>query len=207
MIYEVKQGGFRKARLVVGGHLVDPRGISTCSTIIKGVSVCLLDVIAHRDNLKVLCGDVGNAFVTAPCLEKVYSRAGPEFGDRHDSIMVLTKALYGLRSSSCTFHGHFADFLLSLGFCSACYDRDIWIQMCGDCTGYDYICTHVDDFKIVACDPDCWLTQISGVFLLKSTGPPSYYLGNNYMWSPTHNASGSGLFHIHQGMHPPFGGG
>ena len=81
MIYEVKQDGCCKACLVAGGHLVDPHGISTCSTIVKGVSVCLLDVIAHRDNLKVLCGDVGNAFVTAPCLEKVYSRAGPEFGD------------------------------------------------------------------------------------------------------------------------------
>ena len=98
MIYEVKQDGCRKACLVAGGHLVVPRSISTGSTVMKGVSVCLLDVIAHQDHLKVLCGDVGNAFVTAPCLEKVYSRAGPEFGVCHDSIMVLTKALYGLQS-------------------------------------------------------------------------------------------------------------
>ena len=137
--------------------------------------------------MKLLCGDVGNAFVTAPCLEKVYSRAGPEFGDRHDSIMVLTKALYGLWSSSHAFRGHFADFLHSMGFRSVCYDHDIWMQMCEDGTVYDYICTHVDDFKIVACDPNCWLTQISGVFLLKSTGPPSYYLGNDYVWSPSEN--------------------
>ena len=188
MIYEVKQDGCRKAHLVAGGHLVDPRGISTRSTVVKGVSVHLLDVIAHRDNLKVLCGDVGNAFDTAPCLEKVYSRAGPEFGDCHDSIMVLAKALYGLRSSSRAFCGHFADFLHSLGFCSTCYDHDVWMRMHEDGTGYDYICTHMDDFKIVAHDPNHWLTQFSGVFLLKSTGPPSYYLGNDYMWSPTHNA-------------------
>ena len=51
IIYEVKQDGCRKARLVAGGHLVDPRGISTHSTIVKGVSVRLLDVIARRDNL------------------------------------------------------------------------------------------------------------------------------------------------------------
>ena len=188
MIYDVKQDGHHKARLVVVGHLVDPRGISTRSTIVKGVSVCLLDVIAHHDNLKVLCCDVGKVFVAAPCLEKVYSRAGPEFGDRHNSIMVLTKALYGLWSSSRALRGHFADFLRSLGFCSAHYDCDVWMWMHEDGTGYDYICTHMDDFKIVAHDPDRWLTQISGVFLLKSTGPPSYYLGNNYMWSPTHNA-------------------
>ena len=142
----------------------------------------MLDVIAHRDKLKVLCGDVGNAFVTAPCLEKAYSRAGPEFGDPHDSIMVLTKALYGLQSSSHASHGHFADFLRSMGFRSACYNSDVWMQMREDRTGYDYICTHVDDFKIIARDPDCWLTQISLVYLLKSTGPPSCYLGNHYVW-------------------------
>ena len=45
MIYEVKQDGCRKARLVVGGDLVDPRSISTHSTIMKGVSVRLLDVM------------------------------------------------------------------------------------------------------------------------------------------------------------------
>ena len=96
MIYEVKQDGRRKARLVAGGHLVDPWGVNTRSTVVKGVSVRLLDLIAHRDKLKIVCGDVGNAFVTAPCLEKVYSRAGPEFGEQQDAVMILVKALYGL---------------------------------------------------------------------------------------------------------------
>ena len=80
----------------------------------------------------------------------MYSRAGPEFGDRHDSIMVLKKALYGLWSSSHAFRGHFGDFLRSMGFHSVCYNCDIWMQLREDGTGYDYICTHVDDFKIVA---------------------------------------------------------
>jgi hypothetical protein len=46
-----------------------------------------------------LCGDIGNAFITADCLEKVYAVASPEFGDREDSIAILIKALYGLRST------------------------------------------------------------------------------------------------------------
>ena len=75
-----------------------------------------------------------------------------------------------------------------MGFCSIHYDHDVWMQMRKDKTGYDYICTHVDDFKIVAHDPNHWLTQISGVFLLKSTGPPSYYLGNDYVLSTSENA-------------------
>lgn len=48
--------------------------------------------------------------------------------------------------------------------------------------GYDYVCTHVDDFKIIARDPEKWLTLIRGAFLVKSFGSPSYYLGNNYFY-------------------------
>lgn len=86
MIFEVKQDGRRKARLVAGGHMVDPMGINPRSTVVKGISVRLLDLIAHRDNLGVLCGDIGNAFITADCMEKVNSRTGPEFDDREGSM-------------------------------------------------------------------------------------------------------------------------
>lgn len=77
MIFEVKQDGRRKARLVAGGHLVELQGLNARSTVVKGISLRLLDIIAHRDNLKMLCGDVTNAFITADCLEKVYAFCGP----------------------------------------------------------------------------------------------------------------------------------
>jgi hypothetical protein len=38
--------------------------------VVKGISVRLLDLIAHRDNLNILCGDIGNAFITADCLDQ-----------------------------------------------------------------------------------------------------------------------------------------
>ena len=46
----------------------------------------------------------------------------------------------------------------------------------------------MDDFKIVARDPERWKTLISAAFLLKSIGPPAYYLGNDYNFSPGENA-------------------
>ena len=52
-----------KARLAVQGHLVDPNGLSTHATVVKGILTRLLDTIAHRDGLKDLCGDIGNAFI------------------------------------------------------------------------------------------------------------------------------------------------
>jgi hypothetical protein len=194
MVFEVKPDGRRKARLVAGGHMIDPRGISSRSTVVKGISVRLLDLIAHRDGLEILCGDIGNAFITADCLEKVYSVAGPEFGDREDSVILLIKALYGLRSSSRAFRAHFADFLRQLGFFPTRYDRDVWMRLREEADGYDYICTHVDDFKVVARNPQRWVDEISAVFLLKSVGPPSYYLGNDYNWSEQYSAWELGCF-------------
>ncbi len=55
MIFEVKQDGRRKGRLVAGVHMVDPMGINSRSAVVKGISVRLLDLIAHRENLSVLC--------------------------------------------------------------------------------------------------------------------------------------------------------
>ncbi|KAI2489419.1 Reverse transcriptase (RNA-dependent DNA polymerase) [Fragilaria crotonensis] len=102
--------------------------------------------------------------------------------------MIFKKALYGLRSSSRAFRAHFADFLRSLGFSATRYDRDVWMREREAKDGYDYICTHVDDFKIVARDPERWKSLISAAFLLKSIGPPAYYLGNDYHFSVDENA-------------------
>ena len=44
--FEVKPDLRRKARLVAGGHLVELHGIHSRSTVVKGMSVRLLDVSA-----------------------------------------------------------------------------------------------------------------------------------------------------------------
>lgn len=180
MIFEVKQDGRKKARLTIGGHVVDAQGISTRSTVVKTISVRLIDLICHRDGLTLKHGDVGNAFITANCMEKIYSRATPEFGERSEAIVILNKALYGLRTSSRAFRNTFADFLRTMGFFPTRYDRDVWMRPRDTLDGYDYICTHVDDFKVAAKDPDQWINRISGAFLLKSVADPDYYLGINY---------------------------
>ena len=76
----------------------------------------------------------------------------------------------------------FADYLRSLGFTPARYDRDVWMGLRDSKDGYDYGCTQVDDFKIVARDPNQGIKQISNAFLVKSHGPRSYYLGANYVY-------------------------
>jgi hypothetical protein len=102
--------------------------------------------------------------------------------------MLFAKAIYGLHLSSRAFRATFANFLWQEGFFPTRYDRDVWMRLREMKDGYDYICTHVDDFKIVAKEPEWWRDQISSSFLLKSIGPPSYYLGNDYNWSEEEKA-------------------
>jgi hypothetical protein len=47
MIFEVMQDGRRKACLVARRHMVDPMGVNFRSTVVKGISVQLLDLFAH----------------------------------------------------------------------------------------------------------------------------------------------------------------
>ena len=53
--------------------------------------------------------------------------------------------------------------------------------------GYDYIYTHVDDFKIATKDPTIWSDRIASIFLTKEHGPRSYQLGNDYNYHDGEN--------------------
>ena len=181
MIFDVKSDLRRKACLVAGGHLVELFDTGVYSSTVKGISVKLLHVIAHKQGLNDLCGDVDNAFVTAHTTEKVYCKAGLEFGEENvGKIVIIRKPLYGLASSAACFHNHFADVLRSFGFRASRFDQDVWLRLAKDKASYEYICTHVDDFCIFAKTPQPIMDQIKSVFTVKSEGPPEYYLGNDF---------------------------
>ena len=72
MVFDIKQQDMRyKARLVVGGNVIDSSKYSTYSSTIGNLSVKLLFLVAVQNGLDLMCGDIGNAFPTAPCGEKV----------------------------------------------------------------------------------------------------------------------------------------
>ena len=128
IVFDVKHDLRRKARAVAGGHLVDAAGIDVYSSTVKGISVKIVQVISHKMGLKLLCGDVGNAYVNAYMKEKVYVPvAGPEFGDKAGCCVIIWKALYGLAGSCKVWHSHFSDTLRGLGFIPTRYDSDVWI--------------------------------------------------------------------------------
>ena len=101
MIMNVKQDLRHKCRLVAGGHLIDALDHDIYSTTVKSISVKLLQMIAQKAKLEILCGDIGNAYVNAYTKEKVYAIAGNEFEKvMKGSVVIIVRALYGLRTSS-----------------------------------------------------------------------------------------------------------
>ena len=94
MIYEVKQQDLRrKARLVIGGHVIYSSMHTTYSSNIQSISVRLIMLIAAKTELNLMAADVANAFVTAPCWEKIWTVAGPEFGPKQGSVIRINRAL------------------------------------------------------------------------------------------------------------------
>ena len=152
-MYDIKPDLRFKACLVCDGSRVDPRGLSTRATVVKVISVCLLDLIADAHNLDVIVGDIGNAFIQAKTKEKIYTRCGKEFRDRAHCIVLIKRALYGLTIGAACFRTLLAVFLRTPDFKPTRFDRDVWIPLRDKKYGYAYICTHVDDFKIIARNP------------------------------------------------------
>ena len=73
MIFDMRY----KVHLVVGGHVINSLDHITYSSVIANLSVRLLLLVAKYQGLDVMTGDIGNAFPTAPCAEKVWSKCGP----------------------------------------------------------------------------------------------------------------------------------
>ena len=51
----------------------------------------------------VLTDNPENALLTVPCREKVWTRAGPKFGIREGTVLMIKKKLYGIKSSRAAF--------------------------------------------------------------------------------------------------------
>ena len=100
MIFNVKIDFTRNARLVARGHLTDPPTTLTYSSVVSRECVRLTFLIAALNDLSILVADIGNACINPMTKEKVYMTAGKEFGDCAGQTIIITRALYGLKSRS-----------------------------------------------------------------------------------------------------------
>jgi len=78
------------------------------------------------NDLQVKSSDVQNAYLTAPCTEKIFTMLGIEFGADAGKTALILQALYSLNSAGASFQRHLADCMRMLGYKSCMADAD-WV--------------------------------------------------------------------------------
>ena len=126
-VFDVKMDLTRKARLVAGGDMTGLPWSSTYSSVVTRESVRIAFLIAGLNDLDVLACDIGNAYLNAPCQEKVWFEAGAEFGSRKGRPVKVVQALFGLKMSGTSWRATLVATLTEMGFSSSRADADVWM--------------------------------------------------------------------------------
>ena len=100
----------------------------TYSSVVGRETVRIALTIAALNYLQVKSGDVINAYVTAPCSEKIWTVLGKEFEKDQGKKAIIMRAFYGLKSSGAAFHAHLADCMRSMGYTSCRGDNYLWMK-------------------------------------------------------------------------------
>jgi hypothetical protein len=184
IIFDVKlsEGFRRKARFVADGHKVETPPTISYSSVVSRDSVRICLMLAALNEIKVMCVDIQNAYLTAPNREKVYIKAGPEFGSKEGLWMLVVRALYGLRGAGASFRAYLATKLEQMGFAPCVADPDVWMRPAIKGNGneyYEYILCYVDDIMCISDDPVKVLRELGQSFQFKNDEikEPDMYLG------------------------------
>jgi len=178
MIFDVKMDLTRKARFVAGGHMTEPPASITYSSVVSRDSVRLAFLLAALNQLEVMACDIGNAYLNAPCREKIWFVAGTEFGSRQGTVIKIVRALYGLKTSGASWRAMFNNSIQDMGFKPSIADPDVYLRAFAKPNGfkyYEYILVYVDDVLIISHAPKDHLKVIQATYELNpaSVGPPT----------------------------------
>ena len=182
MIFTVKMDFTRKARFVAGGHMTETPSSVTYSSVISRDSIRLIFMIAALNDLDIWACDISNAYLYAPCREKIWFVGGKDTGEDQGKVLIVTRALYGLKSSGASWRNMLANTLeKDFGFIPTRADPDVYRKP-AEVDGvkyFEYICIYVDDVLVVSKDPKHWIERLGKIYEIKegSDGPPDAYLG------------------------------
>jgi hypothetical protein len=128
-------------------------------------SVQLAFLIARLNDLDELAGDVTNTFLNAKWRKKIWFEGGIKTGEDKGKVLIVTRALYGLKLSGITRQADLAAMLQDLKFTSTQADPDVWIQSGG--MHHDMVLVYNDDILIFAKDPKMTMDKLGKQYELK----------------------------------------
>jgi hypothetical protein len=183
LIFDIKMENFRrKSRYVAGGHTVASPATLTYASVVSRESVRIALTMAALNDLEVKACDIMNAYLSAPAAERVWLKAGPEFGPNAGKRAIIVRALYGLKSAGSSFRNHLADCMRTIGYKSCLADADVWYKPMVRPDGfkyYAYVLIYSDDILAIHHDAMKQLNELDYYFKMKpgSLGDPDFYLG------------------------------
>ena len=127
MVFDIKMDFTWKARFVAGGHTTTTPTSMTYSSIVSRDSVRLAFLIMALNDIDILSVDLENAYLNAPCREKIWFEGSIECGEDQGKVCVIVQLLYGLKSVGAAFRSSLAQALYDLGYQSTKADPDVWI--------------------------------------------------------------------------------
>ena len=154
----------------------------TYSSVVSRDSVRLAFLIAALNNLDILACDISNAYLHATCKEKIWFLGGDETGNDKGKVLVITRALYGLKSSGAAWHAKLAGTLQEMKFVSTRADADVYRRPATRPDGteyYELLLVYVDDILLISHDPKPTLTKLGQIYNIKNDtiAEPTQYLG------------------------------
>jgi hypothetical protein len=184
IMFDIKMDFTRKARFVAGGHTTTAPSSMTYSSVVSRDSVRLAFLIAALNNIDIMSCDLENAYLNAPCREKIWFEGGIECGEDQGKVCVVVRSLYGLKSAGAAFRSSLAQILRDVGYDSTKADPDVWIRKAVKDNGHQYyemLFVYVDDILALSHQAENAIKEITAFYKAKdgSIKPPDIYLGAN----------------------------
>ena len=173
-----------KARLVARGfnQYVEDPVLTTYAPVAMGSTARTLLSIAGAKRWHVHVVDIDQAFVQSSLAQPVYMRPPPQLQDVDPDthVLKLSRALYGLKTSSKDWNLRLTKYLIKSGFTQSMVDPCLFSKH-GE-LGTIYVLAYVDDLMVVSSDTELigdFKSCLSQEFDIKDLGEIGDYLGMN----------------------------
>ena len=147
-------------------------------------SVRLAFTIAALNGVDIMSCNLENAYLNALCHEKIWFGGRTKYGEDKGKVLVVVRALYGIKSLGSSWSAALAQVLKVLDFVSTLANTDIWIReevREDDFKYYEMLFVYVDNIlAVLHMAPDV-IMEITAFYRAKegSIKPPDIYRSVN----------------------------
>ena len=115
-------------------------------------SVRIAFIIADLSGVEVMSCELDNVYLNVMCRKKIWFKGGSKCGEDKSKVLIVVRALYGIKYMGSSWHAALAQVLKDLVFVSMLADPYVWIREAFREDGFKYyemLFLYVDDILAV----------------------------------------------------------